>query len=153
MWRPGRPTACCASAAGSAAVGMRGAVRADGRGHTACGGQRLAPACVESYAPRREARFLAAGSDDDARAERILNIEMRDAMQQGAPASSLRAQAAALDATIEQARVVGSSASDGKLFFDSFLIMLREGFEAILFLGALATYLLRTGHKAKAPLP
>jgi high-affinity iron transporter len=44
-----------------------------------------------------------------------------------------------------------TAASEESLFLDSFLIILREGFEAILVVSALAAYLVRSGHGARLP--
>ncbi len=43
----------------------------------------------------------------------------------------------------------GSKESPVSLFFNSFVIILREGFEAILVISALTAYLAKTGHKDK----
>lgn len=64
----------------------------------------------------------------------------------------------ASEVAIRAERVLGLLASaaraaeaPGSLFFDSLLIILREGFEAILVVSALAAYLRRVGQKDKRP--
>lgn len=113
----------------------------------------LKDAYVDVYGPKLEGRVLAVSSDLNREIEDVLNVDLRAAVERGAPAAELDALAATLDAKVEEARVAAEGTqSDGALFFNSFLIMLREGFEAILVIGALATYLIRTGHKARTPL-
>jgi high-affinity iron transporter len=66
------------------------------------------------------------------------------AMKAGKPAGEVRDQAAALAAMLDA--LGGDAATTGRrssLFVDSFLIILREGFEAILVLTALAAYLVK----------
>ena len=61
----------------------------------------------------------------------------------GAELDSLRQQ---LALGLEKAeRSLGESLSPANLFFESFLIMLREGLEAILIVGALMTFLVKMG--------
>ena len=72
------------------------------------------------------------------------------AMKSGAPAAEVRAQADALATMLDQLggeSASGSSASS--VFVDALLIILREGFEAILVLTALAAYLVKVGHADK----
>ena len=64
----------------------------------------------------------------------------------GATAAELGDIRSDLAARLENAeRVVGDPLSPVNLFFQSFVLMLREGLEAILIVGALLTFLTRTG--------
>ncbi|MCC6766227.1 MAG: FTR1 family iron permease [Deltaproteobacteria bacterium] len=66
------------------------------------------------------------------------------AMKAGAPAGEVREQATALAAMLDD--LGGDAAATGSrssLFVDAFLIIVREGFEAILVLTALAAYLVK----------
>ncbi|MEB2284928.1 MAG: FTR1 family iron permease [Myxococcales bacterium] len=66
------------------------------------------------------------------------------AMKRAAPASEVRVQAAALASILEGIDGgTGVAASPSSLFVDSLLIIVREGFEAILVLTALAAYLVK----------
>ena len=70
---------------------------------------------------------------------------LRSRIAGGTPAE-LAAVQAELAAGLEQAeRVVGDELSPVNLFVQSLMIMLREGLEAILIIGALMTFLVRTG--------
>ncbi len=51
-----------------------------------------------------------------------------------------------LPAVVDLTRPAGSA---GEAFWQSFLIILREGFEAILVIGAIVTFLLKTGHRER----
>ena len=54
----------------------------------------------------------------------------------------------AIEATLpEVVALTVPSGSGSEAFWQSFLIILREGFEAILVIGAIVTFLLKTGHK------
>lgn len=113
----------------------------------------LQDAYLDAYGPNVEPRILAASPALNAAIEDLLNVQMRDAMRRGATVAELKDLEAKLDAKLAEAQVaVQGDRSAGKLFFDSFLIMVREGFEAILVVGALATYVIRTGHAQKAKL-
>jgi high-affinity iron transporter len=78
-------------------------------------------------------------------------LALAAAMKGGEPADEVRAQAEALAALLEGAvgREAGATTSTSSLFVDSLLIILREGFEAILVLTALAAYLVRVGQPEK----
>lgn len=70
-------------------------------------------------------------------------------MEEGRPTEAIRTQGTRvleLLARGAQAAEAGSS-----LFADSMLIILREGFEAILIVSALAAYLVRIGQRSRAP--
>lgn len=66
----------------------------------------------------------------------------------GAPAGDLAAEAAALDADLaDAASLLGGESDDAPALFGyALLILLREGFEAILIVTALSAYLVKTGH-------
>jgi high-affinity iron transporter len=71
-------------------------------------------------------------------------LALAAAMKNGASADDVRAQAAALAALLDRvsgAPAAGTGASS--VFVDSMLIIVREGFEAILVLTALAAYLVK----------
>jgi high-affinity iron transporter len=68
----------------------------------------------------------------------------------GATAAELRTIQDRLLADLENAeRVVGDRLSPVNLFVQSFIILLREGLEAILVIGALVAFLLKTGNSSR----
>jgi high-affinity iron transporter len=72
--------------------------------------------------------------------------ELRTRAAGGATDQELRAIQSRLFAGLEKAeRSIGDRLSAANLFFNSFVIMLREGLEAILILGALVTMLAKLG--------
>lgn len=76
-------------------------------------------------------------------------LTLAAAMKQGAPAAEIRAQGAALADLLAQGAAAGPGASASALFVDALLIILREGFEAILIITALAAYLVKVGQSEK----
>src|SRR5262245_44206822 len=71
------------------------------------------------------------------------------AMDRGRPQDEVRSQGALVITLLERgAAAAGAGAS---VFVDSLLIILREGFEAILIVSALAAYLVRIGEGSRAP--
>ena len=65
----------------------------------------------------------------------------------GATASELQTLRAELNTELERAeRVLGKPMTAADLFIQSFVILLREGLEAILLIGALIAFLLKTGN-------
>ncbi|MGH7822964.1 MAG: FTR1 family iron permease, partial [Candidatus Binatia bacterium] len=70
-------------------------------------------------------------------------------MRRGAPADVVRRRGERVLALLGQAKE--ATAAAGSVFADSLLIILREGFEAILIVSALASWLRRVGHAAKVP--
>ncbi len=72
------------------------------------------------------------------------------AMKAGKPAAAVKADAEALAVMLDAlADERGEARSGSSLFVDSLLIILREGFEAILVLTALAAYLVKVNHGEK----
>jgi len=72
--------------------------------------------------------------------------ELRGHVAGGAAAPKLNSVQQQLALGLEQAeRLLGDSLSPANLFFQSFVIMLREGLEAILIVGALMTFLVKMG--------
>jgi len=76
-------------------------------------------------------------------------LALAAAMKAGAPAADVRAQADALAAVLDRVVDTPASGSSSSLFVDGMLIILREGFEAILVLTALAAYLVKVGQPDK----
>lgn len=91
------------------------------------------------------------------RSVRAKNVGLADALETafatlrtraagGATAAELGDLRADLGARLENAeRVVGDKLSPVNLFFQSFVLLVREGLEAILIVGALLTFLAKTG--------
>ena len=81
---------------------------------------------------------------------------IRSAMNAGAPPSEIREKIDILTAAlVENAKKLLRLEKKGKespytLFLNSLIIILREGFEAILIISALVAYLVKTGHGDKA---
>ncbi len=81
---------------------------------------------------------------------------IRSAMNAGAPPSEIREKIDILAAAlVEDAKKLLRLEEKGKespytLFLNSLIIILREGFEAILIISALVAYLVKTGHGDKA---
>jgi high-affinity iron transporter len=74
------------------------------------------------------------------------------AMRSGAPTDEVRERGRALAALLEQTSAAGPRAGATSLFVDALLIIVREGFEAILILTALAAYLVKVGQPEKRAL-
>jgi len=72
--------------------------------------------------------------------------ELRSLAAGGAPASQLAGARTALLGQLENAeRTLGDTLSGMSLFLQSFFLLVREGLEAILIIGALLTFLAKTG--------
>lgn len=79
-------------------------------------------------------------------------LKLAGAMKSGAPLADVQAQGAELAAILERALAEGAAAGPSSLFVDSLLIIVREGFEAILILAALTAYLVKVGRSDKRRL-
>lgn len=79
-------------------------------------------------------------------------LALAGAMKSGAPAAEVRAQSAALADLLAVVAGPPVAASPSSLFVDALLIILREGFEALLILTALAAYLEKIGQHEKRRL-
>jgi high-affinity iron transporter len=89
--------------------------------------------------------------EDLVRAIEAAMIEYRNAIKEGLPAAQVASLARAIGAQLETAeqRVQDTGLSDGASFLASFVILLREGLEAVLVVVALAAFL-RRGNQAHA---
>lgn len=78
-------------------------------------------------------------------------LELRGLMRSGVPPSQVQNKAGLVHNDIEAARsTIAASMSRASTlagFFESFVLIVREGFEAILIVGAVLAYLNRTGHE------
>lgn len=97
-----------------------------------------------------EARIGAGNAEKKAELEGFFSLLVAK-MKKGAPAAELRDTAMAMQqAFTGVVNDLGSgNESPTALFIYSLLIILREGFEAILIISAILAYLIKTGHKDK----
>jgi high-affinity iron transporter len=79
-------------------------------------------------------------------------LALAGAMKSGAPAGEIREQAAALADVLDAVSRPATAAGSSSLFVDAFVIIVREGFEALLILTALAAYLVKVGQPEKRVL-
>ncbi len=79
-------------------------------------------------------------------------LALAGAMKSGAPVAEVRAQAATLANILDDLTRPTLGASPSSLFVDALLIIVREGFEALLILTALAAYLVKVGQPEKRVL-
>src|SRR5258706_3281500 len=70
-------------------------------------------------------------------------------VEAGEAPADVESQGAAVVALLDRGRTAAEAG--GSAFFDSFLIILREGFEAILIVSALAAYLTRIRQRDRVP--
>ncbi len=84
-----------------------------------------------------------------ARAERLIHLELRPAMAQGEPAAAVSADMEKLYALLREAEVtIGGGTPFWLGAFNGFVIILREGLEAVLLIGAILAYLSRVSKTA-----
>jgi high-affinity iron transporter len=97
-----------------------------------------------------EARIGALDANRKAELERHFSLLVAQ-MKKGLPEAELRGTVAVMQAAFaETVATLGQGAdSPAALFVYSLLIILREGFEAILIIAAILAYLLKTGHRDK----
>jgi len=79
-------------------------------------------------------------------------LALAGAMKSGAPAADVRAQGEELAAILDAVAQPDTAAGSSSLFVDAFVIIVREGFEALLILTALAAYLVKVGQPGKRVL-
>lgn len=91
-----------------------------------------------------EAAIAAVDGGEKARLEARFQ-ELRAALAAGRPRPELEAIAADITASSRRLVATRGGSEAVSIFLQSFLILLREGFEAILVVGALATYLVKIG--------
>jgi high-affinity iron transporter len=105
------------------------------------------------YGPKLEGSIRAADPAINERIEKLLNQDLVAAIEGGMPVTLVDGILTDIDTQVDAAEAaVATGTSAFASFFNAFLILVREGFEAMLVVGALATYLIRTGHKNKARL-
>ena len=75
--------------------------------------------------------------------------DFKGAVQTGDVAAAIRARERIAVGIPQVIELSGKESSAWGSFFESFLIILREGFEAILILGAIIAFLIRTGNGAR----
>ncbi|MFV2091027.1 MAG: cytochrome c/FTR1 family iron permease, partial [Pseudomonadales bacterium] len=80
--------------------------------------------------------------------ERDMQV-LRNMIREGVPAHDLESAAASIETRLQEASALLSTSGSlaATLFTSAFLILLREGLEAILLLAAMSLYLRRTNHK------
>lgn len=80
--------------------------------------------------------------------------EIKLQIKSGAPTSEIKADVNELITTLKQdaATLDGEKEGTTGMFVSSFLIILREGFEAILVLGAIIAYLVKSGNKEQVKI-
>jgi high-affinity iron transporter len=76
-------------------------------------------------------------------------MRLRSAIETGAPASEIESRSVETVRLLRRSRAVleGGSLTSGVAFTGSFFILAREGLEAILILGAIATFLIKIGRR------
>ena len=115
-------------------------------------GQRLA---LSAYLDGFELAESALSAVDPALKTQIEErmMALRSTMKNAAPASEIESQAQAADALLAQAQErMGSRKLSGMgAAFAAFIILVREGLEAILVVAALAAFLVKTGQRAGLP--
>jgi high-affinity iron transporter len=79
-------------------------------------------------------------------------LALAGAMKSGVPAADVRGQADELAGILDAVAHADTTASSSSLFVDAFVIIVREGFEALLILTALAAYLVKVGQPGKRVL-
>lgn len=85
-----------------------------------------------------------------AREIEMLFGRLREVIQAGRPAPEIESAVAAVEAGLDRAgRAAAAGLSAAAAFGQSLLIIVREGFEIILVLAALSTYLIRVGQREK----
>ena len=77
--------------------------------------------------------------------------EFKGAVRSGDLDAAQRARDTIVAGLPRMVELAQPTSSAWELFFQSFLIILREGFEAILVVGAVVTFLLKTGHRERIP--
>ncbi|HEX7030700.1 MAG TPA: FTR1 family protein, partial [Gammaproteobacteria bacterium] len=112
-------------------------------------------AAIDAYLEGFELAEAALGTTQP---DLVLEVEtamtgLRQAIRNRLPESEVRAAADEALALLQQARDsrTGESLSSGVAFVSALVIMLREGLEAILVLGAIAAFLGRTGRRDAMP--
>ncbi len=91
---------------------------------------------------------LAGGDPDVYREVESSWMDLIAKTRAGAPPAGLIAARDRANAALERGRrAVGGGTTPFRLFTESFIILLREGFEAILVLGAIIAYLRKTGRR------
>ncbi len=86
-----------------------------------------------------------------AQAERLIHLELRPAMARGEPAAAVSADMEELYALLRESEVaIGRGTPFWLGAFNGFVIIVREGLEAVLLIGAILAYLSRVSRPARA---
>lgn len=110
----------------------------------------ITSAYLDVYGPKLEPFVVSADRGLNTEIERLLHEDLRAAIANGESVERVNAIVAGIDERVENAGALLDEPRSGvKAFIDSFLIIVREGFEAMLVVGALATYLIRTKNAEK----
>jgi high-affinity iron transporter len=141
-------------AAMEARAALEGAVENYSDGKPDEAGRRVSNAYFDVFEGSGMEAAVAAKIGEERKTElEGLFSELRSAISNGAPLSAVIEKKERLVGELKRdAATLGGASSPYASFFSSFIIIAREGFEAILIIGAIAAYLRKTGNAARVPV-